>query len=69
MATRSLSAVQIGSYDCDKEPAGPSPFPLLILTLIIAVIFIIKVRAEDQAPTRGANMSQEVRSALPNYLN
>ena len=69
MATRSLSAVQIGSYVGDKEPAGPSPFPLLILTLIIAVIFIIKVRAEDQAPNRGATMSQEVRSALPNYLN
>ena len=69
MATRSLSAVPIGAYDGDKEPVGPSPFPLLILTLIIAVIFIIKVRAEEQAPTRAAARSQEVRSALPNYLD
>ena len=68
MAARSLSAVHLPS-EPHKEQVGPSPFPLLILTLILTAIFIIKVRAEERAPTRAAVMSQEVRSALPKYLD
>jgi hypothetical protein len=49
MATRSLKDAP--QYSPEKSPiqSGPSPFPLLIIALVIAVLLMIKVRA-DQNP-------------------
>lgn len=46
MATRSLK--DLPHYSPEKSPiqTGPSPFPLLIIALVIAVLLMIKVRAD-----------------------
>jgi hypothetical protein len=47
MATRSIKDAP--RYIPGRSPiqVGPSPFPLLILALLIMVIFMIKLRAEE----------------------
>ena len=67
MAVRSIKDVQLRPRAAREGQIVPSPFPLLILTLIIAVIFIFKVRADGDF---GASSKwQEVRSALPNRFD
>lgn len=49
MATRSLK--DLPHYTPEKSPiqSGPSPFPLLIIALVIAVLLMIKVRADQSS--------------------
>lgn len=64
MATRSIKDVQLQPRNQRAGEIGPSPFPLLILALIIALMFIIKVRADDGAMV-AHRMAQQAQSALP----
>jgi hypothetical protein len=71
MATRSLKEANLparemratrgvgGARGLDGAQIGPSPFPLLILALIIAVILMIKVRADDGLVGVGIRVQQE----------
>ena len=68
MAARSIKDVQLQPRKLRDGQFVPSPFPLLILTLIVAVIFMIKVRAEGNLLASNAK-SQEMRSALPNHFD
>ena len=60
MATRSLKDVP--HYTPERSPiqSGPSPFPLLIIALVIAVLLMIKLRADQSS----AVASMSTRTAL-----
>ena len=60
MGTRSLK--DLPTYIPEKSPiqSGPSPFPLLIIVLMIAVLLMIKVRADQKS----AVTAMSARTAL-----
>lgn len=60
MAARGIKSARIvPKGDWRGRQAGPSPFPLLVLVLIIALLFLARLRAEE--PNGGMAM----RAALP----
>lgn len=60
MAARGIKNARIvPKGDRRERQVGPSPFPLLVLALIIALIFLVRLRA-DEAKTPIA-----MQSALP----
>ena len=44
--------------------SGPSPFPLLVLTLVIAVLLLVRLRADERAGVEPMAM----RAALPEMV-
>ena len=44
--------------------SGPSPFPLLVLTLVIAVLLLVRLRADEGAGVEPVAM----RAALPEMV-
>jgi len=48
MEARSVKTARIvPKGDWRARQTGPSPFPLLVLVLIIALIFLVRLRAEE----------------------
>ena len=47
-----------------RVESGPSPFPLLVLTLVIAVLMLVRLHAEERAGVEPVAM----RAALPEML-
>jgi hypothetical protein len=47
-----------------RVESGPSPFPLLVLTLVIAVLLLVRLRAEE----RGGVEPMAMRAALPEMV-
>ena len=66
MAARSIKNERIvPKGDWRRPHAGPSPFPLLVLVLIIALIFLARLRAEEvNRPLPNLAM----RAALPEMV-
>jgi hypothetical protein len=63
MATRSIKNARIvPKGDWRGRQDGPSPFPLLVLVVIIALIFLARLRAEER------NAPLAMRSALPEMV-
>ena len=60
MATRSLKDVPHYTPERSQIQSGPSPFPLLIIALVIAVLLMIKLRADQSS----AVASMSTRTAL-----
>ena len=47
-----------------RVESGPSPFPLLVLTLVIAVLLLVRLRADERARVEPMAM----RAALPEMV-
>jgi hypothetical protein len=47
-----------------RMESGPSPFPLLVLTLVIAVLLLVRLRADEREGVEPVAM----RAALPEML-
>ena len=47
-----------------RVESGPSPFPLLVLTLVIAVLLLVRLRADERAGVE----SMAMRAALPEMV-
>jgi hypothetical protein len=60
MAARSIKNARIvPKGDWRGRQSGPSPFPLLVLVVIIALIFLVRLRADEKAEPFA------MRTALP----
>lgn len=70
MATRSMKEARRRTIERGAEPVGPirpagptgpSPFPLLILALLIGAILLLRIRAEERGEVHPVAMQASVK--------
>ena len=66
MAHRSIASVRLAGPRPERADGGPSPFPLLILTIVIGAIFLL--RLELMPPGDAFSLSSSAPVAQPSGL-